>query len=162
MSAVLDDLFDRLRAATSPVEIEALQDAIWQHWLSTGQQHLDKALEAGMRALQAEDYTAAIAEFNQIIQLAPQLAEGWNKRATAYYLRGEYRAALSDIAAALQREPRHFGALWGQFRILEHLGETRRALAILNRLDAICSGFYGLRELQLTFRERLGENDAID
>ena len=114
---MLDDLFARLRLATAPAEIEALQNGIWQVWLSSGNTALDEQLEAGMRAMQAGEHTAAIACFTDIIQLNPNFTEAWNKRATAYYLRGEYRASLADIAETLYREPRHFGALWGQAKV---------------------------------------------
>ena len=51
---MLEDLFAQLRTATAPAEIEALQNGIWQLWLTTGDTALDKELEAGMRAIQAE------------------------------------------------------------------------------------------------------------
>jgi tetratricopeptide (TPR) repeat protein len=156
---MLDDLFARLRLATSPLEIEALQQGIWQLWLSTGDQALDKLLELGMRAMQAEDYSAAIEAFDQIIQTRPELAEGWNKRATAYYLRGEYRASLADISQTLRREPRHFGALWGQYTILRQLGEAKHSLRVLNSLSAICPNLPGLREQQRALREQLDEGE---
>ena len=155
---MLDDLFARLRTATAPLEIEALQSGIWQIWLSTGQQGLDKTLEAGMRALSAGDHTRAISEFEQLIAAAPDYAEGWNKRATAHYLRGEYRASLLDIAETLRREPRHFGALGGQATILRQLGETRRALRVLNRLAELCPNLPGLAGQRRELRERLEES----
>ncbi|WP_052732917.1 tetratricopeptide repeat protein [Hymenobacter terrenus] len=153
----LDDLFARLRLATAPAEIEALQSGIWQLWLTTGDAALDKELEAGMRAMQAGDYTLAIDHFNRIIIFKPTFAEGWNKRATAHYLRGEYRASLHDIDETLQREPRHFGALWGQASIMRQLGEYRRALTILNKLSVICPHLPGLYEQQLSLRELLDD-----
>lgn len=152
---MLDDLFARLRLATAPAEIEALQDGIWQVWLATGDVARDKQLEAGMRALQAADYTRAIGLFDELIAAAPAFAEGWNKRATAYYLRGDYRASLADVAETLRREPRHFGALWGQVAMLRQLGEPRRALRVLKHLAAICPHLPGLREQQLALREQL-------
>ena len=154
---MLDDLFARLRLATAPAEIEALQNGIWQQWLATDDAALDKALEAGMRALQADDHTRAIGHFTQMIELQPDFAEGWNKRATAYYLRGEFRASLADIAETLRREPRHFGALWGKAAMLRQLGEYRRALRVLERLAAICPHLPGLQEQQLGLREQLEE-----
>ncbi|MDO7850234.1 tetratricopeptide repeat protein [Hymenobacter convexus] len=159
---MLDDLFAQLRTATAPAEIEALQSGIWQLWLTSGDVALDKELEAGMRAMQAEDQTLAIKHFTRIIQLKPEFAEAWNKRATAYYLRGEYRASLLDIAETLQREPRHFGALWGEASILRQLGDYGHALRVLNRLSAICPHLPGLPEQQLHLRERLADGGGLE
>jgi tetratricopeptide (TPR) repeat protein len=161
-SAMLDDLFAQLRTATAPAGIEVLQSGIWQLWLTSGDVALDKALEAGMRAMQAEDQTLAIKYFTEIIQINPTFAEAWNKRATAYYLRGEYRASLDDIAQTLRREPRHFGALWGEASIWRQLGEYRRALRVLSQLATICPHLPGLHEQQLYLRERLAEGGTIE
>ncbi len=152
---MLDELFARLRLAAAPAEIEVLQNGIWQVWLATGEAALDKELETGMRAMQAGDHAPAIAHFTRIIEVKPDFAEGWNKRATAYYLRGEYRASLADIRETLRREPRHFGALWGQAIMLRQLGDYRRALRVLARLAAICPHLPGLQEQQLSVREDL-------
>lgn len=157
---MLDDLFARLRLATAPAEIEAIQNGIWQVWLATGDAALDKQLEAGIRVLHAADYTRAIGYFDELIAAAPHLAEGWNKRATAYYLRGDFRASLADIAETLGREPRHFGALWGQAAILRQLGEPRRALRVLKQLAALCPHLPGLREQQLALREQLEDGSG--
>lgn len=158
----LDDLFAQLRTASAPAGIEALQHGIWQIWLATGDAALDKELEAGMRALESGSYTQAITHFSQIVTLQPGFAEGWNKRATAYYLRGEYRAALADITETLHREPRHFGALSGQAGIFRQLGEYRGALRVLSRLSGICSHLPGLREQQLRLRELLDEGSLLN
>ncbi|HEX8657353.1 MAG TPA: tetratricopeptide repeat protein [Hymenobacter sp.] len=158
----LDDLFARLRLATAPAEIETLQNGIWQLWLTTNDLALDKELEAGMRAMQAADQTLAITHFTRIIQQNPAFTEAWNKRATAHYLRGEYRASLADIAETLRREPRHFGALWGQAGILRQLGEYQRALRVLGRLAAICPHLPGLHEQQLALRERLEDGGLLE
>ena len=154
---MLDDLFAQLRTATAPAEIEALQNGIWQQWLSSGDAALDKDLEFSLRVLHAKEYTQAISLFTRLIRLKPDFAEAWNKRATAYYLRGDFKASLADIAETLHREPRHFGALWGQTGILRQLGEYQRALRVLRRLAAICPHLPGLREQQRTLRELLGD-----
>ncbi|GGF01299.1 tetratricopeptide repeat protein [Hymenobacter cavernae] len=146
MTNDLDDLFERLRLAKAPAEIEALQDGIWQLWLTTGDQQLDKHLEEGIRALSAGDYTQAISLFTHLIEAQPSFAEGWNKRATAYYLRGEYRASLLDVTETLRREPRHFGALAGWATMLRMLGDQRGSLHVLRRLERLCPNLPGLPE----------------
>ncbi|TGE21365.1 hypothetical protein E5K00_13835 [Hymenobacter aquaticus] len=155
----LDNLFARLRVATAPQEIEALQNGIWQLWLTTGDWQQDKELEIGLRALAAGDYTAAIGVFSRLIEWQPGFAEGWNKRATAYYLRGEYRASLLDIAQTLRLEPRHFGALSGWATILQTLGDYRGTRRVLKRLEAICPHFPGLRARLHDLGDHLDENN---
>jgi tetratricopeptide (TPR) repeat protein len=153
----LDELFQRLRIAKAPLEIEALQQGIWQLWLETEDLVLDKHLEAGMRALSAEDYQLAIQEFTWLIEHKSDYAEGWNKRATAYYLRGEYHASLRDIAQTLQREERHFGALSGKATIQRMIGDDRGALRTLQRLNRICPHLPGLQEQLHDLQNRLDE-----
>lgn len=150
-----DDLFERLREASAPTEIEALQNGIWQHWLTTHDQRLDKHLEAGMRALAAGDYTLAIAEFDLLVQERPTYAEGWNKRATAHYLRGEYRASIRDVQQTLQLEPRHFGALAGWATMRRMLGDPAGALRLLRRLEKICPHQPGLQVQLRDLRDQL-------
>lgn len=154
---MLDDLFAHLRLATDAAEIEVLQNSIWQLWLETGDDALNKQLEAGMRALAAGDYTHAIHDFSQLIDARPDFAEGWNKRATAHYLRGEYRASLLDIAETLSREPRHFGALGGWATILRMLGDNRGALRVLQRLERLCPHQPGLRAQIRDLQDQLDE-----
>lgn len=157
--STLDELFVRLREATTPLEIETLQSGIWQLWLTTGEQHLDKHLEAGMRALSAGNYTQAITDFTALIELQPAYAEAWNKRATAYYLRGEYRASLTDIRETLRREPRHFGALSGWASMLRTLADDRGQLRVLLRLEQLCPHWPGLQSQLRELRDRLSESE---
>jgi tetratricopeptide (TPR) repeat protein len=133
----LDQLFEQLHAAQDEAHIHALQDQIWQQWLATGNPSLDYLIKQGNRAISRQDLRSAIDYFTQVIEQAPELSEGWNKRATAYYLRGNFKAAIDDIEATLQREPRHFGALSGLAAIYITIGDLQRALATSERLQAI-------------------------
>jgi tetratricopeptide (TPR) repeat protein len=64
-----------------------------------------------------------------VIRRKPDFAEGWNKRATAYYLAADYRRSLADCDEVLKRNPNHFGALSGAGQI--HFALENYALALV-------------------------------
>ncbi|HVY99010.1 MAG TPA: tetratricopeptide repeat protein [Dongiaceae bacterium] len=109
----LPGLFDALKKASSTDEADAIKARIWTIWLQAGDPAIDKLMAQGSAAMSNQDYPSAMQSFNAIIQQKPDFAEGWNKRATLYYLMGDYRHSLSDIDRTLELEPRHIGALSG-------------------------------------------------
>ena len=60
------------------------------------------------------ELSKAYVVFSKIIEVEPDWAEAWNKRATTLFLMNEYESSLADIEITLVLEPRHFGALSGQ------------------------------------------------
>ncbi|MEM7422929.1 MAG: tetratricopeptide repeat protein [Pseudomonadota bacterium] len=88
-------------------------------------------------AMEAKNYDLALQFLNDLVRLAPEFAEGWNKRATLYFIREDYGASLEDIAETLRREPRHFGALSGLGIILDRIGDKAGALEAYRRAVAI-------------------------
>jgi tetratricopeptide (TPR) repeat protein len=65
------------------------------------------------------DFAKAITLFSTVIKIDPEFSEGWNKRATVFFLIGEYDSSLEDIGRTLELEPRHFGALSGLGQIFD-------------------------------------------
>ena len=70
----------------------------------------------------------AIKIFTEAIQIDPNWAEAWNKRATVYYLIGEYEKSQNDIDKVLKIEERHFGALAGQGLVNIQLENYEKAI----------------------------------
>ena len=123
----LDLLFKSLKETQGPGDALPLEEAIWSIWVEANDRQTDLDMERGMTAMAKGDYGQAIAAFNNVIAERPDFAEGWNKRATAYYLVGDFKASVNDIRKTLALEPRHFGALSGLGLIYLQLGEDEGA-----------------------------------
>jgi len=109
----LDDLFVLLAQTEDPQQLGQIEQSIWVLWLDSGDDSLNLMLQRGIQAMNQGDFPIALAAFNSVIETAPDFAEGWNKRATLYWLMGDYQASIDDIDKTLALEPRHFGALSG-------------------------------------------------
>lgn len=128
--ARLDALFDELQALDKRRDQRAgeLQALIWYIWYEHDDPGVRKAMEAGLDALVQERYPDAVAAFTRTVELDPDYAEAWNRRATAHYLMGRYEDSLADIERVLELEPRHFAALAGRGLCLRELGRPRAAI----------------------------------
>ena len=111
-------------------------------WHRSGQPDLDALLRQGIEAMERQDLTEAEGVFSRLIEVGPEFAEGWNKRATVRYLTKNYAGSIGDCRETLARNPHHFGALAGQALCHLALGQypeaaelCRRALAVHPHLD---------------------------
>ena len=80
-----------------------------------------------------QEYGEALRILDAIVTISPEYAEGWNKRATVYYLLGRHEDSISDVEKTLDLEPRHFGALSGLGLIYNRLDEDAAALDAFER-----------------------------
>ena len=135
-SADLDRLFERLQQPVLP-EWEVVEADIWREWSRSGSPAMDLLLQRGRDAMQAGNLPAAIEHLTALTDHAPEFAEGWNARATAYFHAGLYGPSVSDIQVTLLLNPRHFGALSGLGLIFEETGQPERALEAWRAAHAI-------------------------
>ena len=124
----LDILFERLKTAQSEEEAEVLTNLVWAIWIESDKETVDAFMAKGIEEMSRQNFDAAVAAFTKVIEVDPDFAEGWNKRATVYYLMGEYSASIRDVERTLALEPRHFGALSGLGLIYLALGDGQAAL----------------------------------
>jgi tetratricopeptide (TPR) repeat protein len=142
----LDDLYARLALAKDADETSGLVTAIDRLELDSGSDAGDLLMARAIAAINLKNYEVALALLDKIVDLQPDWAEAWNKRATVRYLVDDYDGSMADIAHVLKLEPRHFGALSGMGMILERGGfredalrAYRRALAIAPHLETLKS-----------------------
>jgi tetratricopeptide (TPR) repeat protein len=124
----LEELFDRLRATADPLEAQIIEVQIWRIWTDSGRDDINTLVEEGSRFMAQGLLKEAIAIFDRVVTNLPEFAEGWNKRATAHYLNGDYTASMIDIERTLALEPRHFGAISGMGLIFMVRGDEANAL----------------------------------
>ena len=136
------------RMADAPALVAALRDpdeavrasaeqALWIVWSRSGNAQVDKLFAQGLEEMNGGRFDDGIATFTRVIQLAPEFAEGWNKRATLYFITGDYRKSLADCDQVMKRNPAHFGALAGYGQIFLRLDEPERALEYFKRALAV-------------------------
>jgi tetratricopeptide (TPR) repeat protein len=125
-------LQQRLRDASSLVRSYAEQ-GLWLLWSRSGDAAIDALMARGIDEMQAERFAEAIKTFAEVIRRKPDFAEGWNKRATAYYLAGEFERSLADCDEVLKRNPGHFGALSGAGQVHFALENYELALVWFRR-----------------------------
>ena len=123
----LDELFAQLPEADEG-QAARIEAEIQRLWARSGSDTVDLILTRGRMALEQDQLVKALHHFTAATDHAPDFAEAWNMRATAFFLHGELGMALSDIEHVLALEPRHFGALSGLGVILEQLGRDKDAL----------------------------------
>lgn len=147
----LDDLFDGLREA-GPEAGRAIEGRIWNEWSRSGSPTIDLLLDRGRQALEDEEPALAVEHMTALIDHAPDFAEAYNVRATAYFQQGLYGPSLEDIRMTLSLNPRHFAAMSGLGLILEELGYEQEALEVWREVLAIHPHQEGARDAI----ERLG------
>lgn len=124
----LDKLFEELAHAEHPITANQIEGEIWRAWLESDDEKVDEELRAGMREMSSGNFEESIDHFTKVIEMDPDFAEGWNKRATAYFYNNQPAKSMKDIQKTLSLEPRHFGAISGMGLIFLQWGDERGAL----------------------------------
>jgi tetratricopeptide (TPR) repeat protein len=129
----LDRLFAALRAAPTADSAKYIEGRIWATWAAQGGDTATLLMSRVRTATEGKDFDLAIKLLTAIIDIKPDYIEAWNRRATLYFHKRDYSAAMTDLRAVLTREPRHFGAWAGLGMILNDIGDEPRALAAFRR-----------------------------
>ena len=87
-----------------------------------------------MELMSNDDLLTSVLFFTKVIKEKPDFAEAWNKRATVYFMMGEYDKSMNDIKKTLILEPRHFGALDGMALIFLHFKQYNEAIKIYDQM----------------------------
>ncbi len=144
-TADLDALFQELLTADA-TQSQKIEQEIWIEWSKSGSAAMDLLLERGRAAMAQGNPELAVQHLTALVDHAPDFAEGWNARATAYFQTGDFGPAIADIGHVLTLNPRHFGALAGLGAIFEELDQPEKAIEVYRAALAINPHGAGLQE----------------
>ena len=153
----LDSLFSQLQITGSGQKARTIEKFIWKIWRESGDEAVDQLMVDGVKAMGGGNYEGALIAFSAIVKGAPNFAEGWNKRATLYWLMGEFEKSVEDINRTLALEPRHFGALSGLAMIRESQDRPLDALQAFERALEIYPAMPNAVERIRKLNRQLGE-----
>jgi tetratricopeptide (TPR) repeat protein len=155
----LDFLFGALKAAPDEASAKHVEARIWSLWTQTTSDTTALLMSRANAAIGAQQMDVALKLLDAVVKLRPDYVEGWNRRATLYYLQNDYAHSLQDIEQVLIREPRHFGALAGLGMIMQALGDEKRALDAFRKALAVNPHLDKVPELVKTLSEKVEGRD---
>jgi tetratricopeptide (TPR) repeat protein len=155
----LDFLFGALKAAPDEASAKHVEARIWALWTQTPSDTTALLMLRAKAAMDAQQTDVALKLLDAVVKLRPDYVEGWNRRATLYYLKNDYTHSLQDIEQVLVREPRHFGALAGLGMIMQDLGDEKRALDAFRKALAVNPHLEKVPELVKTLTEKVEGRD---
>lgn len=130
----LNDLFGQLQNYENQNEYDKIIKKIWNIWLKPEDIRIQEDFNKALFLIDKFQYNKSIIFLSNIIDKNPNFAESWNKRATVYYLIGDYENSIKDINQTLILEPRHFGAMDGLALIHIKLKEYKKAAKIYKKI----------------------------
>ena len=155
----LDFLFGALKVAPDEASAKHVEARIWALWMQTPSDTTALLMTRVKAAMDAQQMDVALKLLDAVVRLRPDYVEGWNRRATLYYLQNDYAHSLQDIEQVLVREPRHFGALAGLGMIMQDLGDEKRALEAFRKALAVNPHLEKVPELVKTLTEKVEGRD---
>lgn len=126
----LDLLYGELAKSPDESTAKSIANDILEIWARSGSDTVDLLTRRARVTMESADDDATKKLLDAVVEIAPNFAEGWNRRATYYFTRKDYPKAMADVQRVLALDPRHFGALSGLGAMLEESGQDAAALDV--------------------------------
>lgn len=135
--AGLNELYERLRDAADDAEAKGVATLIERRLDRSGSATADLLTDRARQAMSAQDYALAAELMDRVTAIEPAWSEGWNRRATVFWLLTDKQSAVADLQRALVLEPRHYEAWAALGRIYLSMDDKVRALNAYRRAVAL-------------------------
>lgn len=131
---VVRKLFGGLSKMEDPSLAQKVMATIERIWRMPGGDTVNLLMDRASDAADKNNTDLALKLLDAALDLAPDYAEAWNRRAFVHYLKGDTERALGDLRRTLALEPKHFKALQGLAKILDEQGQKKGALKAMEEL----------------------------
>ena len=125
ISGEITRLIEEVRGAENEGSARVVSARMWEFWAKAPDARAQELLDEGMQRRGAFDLDGAVTAFDALIDYCPDFPEGYNQRAFANFIRGDYDAALPDLDRAIALRPRHIPAIAGRGLTLIQMGRIR-------------------------------------
>ena len=136
-SPQLDKLFEDLYKVQDLTQQNQIVSNIWFEWMKIDNPEYQKIMDMIPYFFQTRNYDEAIEALSYVIEQEPSFSEAYNKRATFYFMMGDFENSMKDIESTLALEPRHFGALDGMSRILISYQKFEQAFKVYEEMMSL-------------------------
>ncbi len=143
---VLNDLYAHLATANDEQSAKSIAETIERLWLQSGSETINLLMERSGAALAAKNTDLALRLLDYVVELAPDYAEGFNRRAYVYFSQNNLESAVGDLRRTLALEPNHFKALDGLGQIWREHGNKKGALRVIKQLLEIYPNWPGAKQ----------------
>ncbi len=133
----LENLYAYLATSPDAPTAQRIASAIERLWLDPGSDTISVLMERAIKAANAKKLDIALQLMDAVVELAPDYAEGWNRRAFIYFTQQEHTRAMGDLRRALALDPNHFKAMDGLAKVMLAIGQKKGALQALEKLREI-------------------------
>lgn len=131
---LLSNLYAYLATAETETDAQPIAAAIEKLWLFNGSDTTGLLMDRAAKAIADKNYAVALEFLDAVVDLAPDYAEGWNRRAYVHYLNNDIERMVGDLRRCLALEPNHFRALEGLAQVMRETGQKKAALKAYQKL----------------------------
>lgn len=143
----LSDLYAHLATSADAEAAKQVAASIERLWLNAGSDTVAVLMERATAAHQGKKHDLALKLLDAVVELAPDYAEGWSRRAIVHFGQNNMERAVGDLRRVLALDPNHFRALDALAHILKDIGQKRGALAMVRQLLEVHPFWDGAKQM---------------
>lgn len=131
---LLQNLYAYLATAEDEKQAQPIAQAIERLWLYSGSDTITFLMDRSAKAIGEKNLDLALKFLDAVVDLAPDFAEGWSRRAYVHHLRNDVERMVGDLRRCIALEPNHYRAMEFLGLVLRETGQKKAALKAFERL----------------------------